>query len=149
MIQRIDIFTDGACTGNPGQGGWSVVIRLKDRMYELSGTHENTTNNRMELLAVINGLAEVCSEASQVYVHTDSMYVKKGIEQWIKKWKVNGWKTSTKNPVRNQDLWIRLDALVQKYDVKFFWVRGHSGHVENEYADRLARKHKRLRDQDL
>lgn len=139
VVQKIDLFTDGACSGNPGQGGWGVVVRFAGQVYELSGTEEYTTNNRMELLAVIRGLEAVCSKGLPVYVHTDSTYVKNGIEQWVKRWKKNGWRTADKKIVKNQDLWVRLDELVQKYPVQFHWVRGHSGHQENEHADRLAR----------
>jgi ribonuclease HI len=134
----IDIFTDGACSGNPGPGGWAAILRSGAHEREISGGERATTNNRMELLAVINGLNAV-KAPSEVTVHTDSRYVMDGATQWIKKWKSNGWKTSDKKPVKNDDLWRALDEAVSRHKMKWRWVRGHDGHAENERADALAR----------
>jgi ribonuclease HI len=134
----IDIFTDGACSGNPGPGGWAAILRSGAHEREISGGEPATTNNRMELLAVINGLNAV-KAPSDVTVHTDSRYVMDGATQWIKKWKANGWKTSDKKPVKNDDLWRALDEAVSRHKMKWRWVRGHDGHAENERADALAR----------
>ena len=137
-------YTDGACSGNPGPGGWGVLLRavegetiLKER--ELNGGEGDTTNNRMELLAAINAL-ETLERPSQVTVVTDSAYVKNGVTGWIFGWKRNGWKTSAKKPVKNVELWQRLDAAQAQHDVKWEWVKGHAGHPENEKADELARE---------
>ncbi|MFD1511338.1 ribonuclease HI [Lacimonas salitolerans] len=142
MTQLI-AFTDGACSGNPGPGGWGVLLRamrdettLKER--ELSGGEAETTNNRMELLAAIHAL-ETLSKPSQITIVTDSAYVKNGVTGWIHGWKRNGWKTSAKKPVKNVDLWQRLDAAQDRHDVTWKWVKGHAGHPENERADELAR----------
>jgi len=132
------MFTDGACSGNPGPGGWGVVLQYKGYIKELNGAEENTTNNRMELQAVIAGL-QALKYKSQVQVTTDSKYVKVGITKWIKNWKKNYWKTSKKAPVMNVDLWQMLDKLCALHEVEFCWVKGHSGHPENERADELAR----------
>jgi len=137
-MMRVDLFTDGACSGNPGPGGWGAILRAGGREKEISGGEQATTNNRMELLAVINGLNALKS-ASEVTVHTDSRYVMDGATQWLKRWKSNGWKTSDKKPVRNDDLWRALDAAVSAHKVQWRWIRGHSDHVENERADALAR----------
>lgn len=134
----IDIFTDGACSGNPGPGGWAAILRSGGHEREISGGEPATTNNRMELLAVINGLNAI-KAPSEVTVHTDSRYVMDGATQWIKKWKSNGWKTSDKKPVKNDDLWRALDEAVSRHKMKWRWVRGHDGHAENERADALAR----------
>ena len=137
-MTQIDIFTDGACSGNPGPGGWGVILRSGKHEKELSGGEIATTNNRMELTAVIRGL-EALKQRSSVTIHTDSRYVMDGLTQWLPKWKKNGWKTADKKPVKNDDLWRELDALCAKHDLKWRWVRGHSGHPENERADQLAR----------
>ena len=136
-------FTDGACSGNPGPGGWGVLLQarngdtvLKER--ELSGGEALTTNNRMELLAAISAL-EALERASSITVVTDSAYVKNGVTTWLQAWKKNGWKTSAKKPVKNEDLWHRLDAAQERHDVTWEWVKGHAGHPENERADELAR----------
>jgi iron complex transport system ATP-binding protein len=134
----IDIYTDGACSGNPGPGGWGVLLRIDDAETELCGGEPGTTNNRMELLAVIEALQSL-TQPTQARVYTDSQYVQKGISEWIHSWKQRGWKTAGKDPVKNEDLWRRLDALVAKHTVEWHWVRGHSGHPENERADALAR----------
>ena len=132
-----EVFTDGACRGNPGPGGWGALIRIDGQERSLSGAASDTTNNRMELMAAIEGLAYF-SEPSTICLTTDSQYVRQGITQWIRGWNRNGWRTSNKQPVKNQDLWQRLDALAEKHDVSWFWVKGHSGHLENERADQLA-----------
>ncbi|SES04554.1 ribonuclease HI [Tranquillimonas rosea] len=136
-------FTDGACSGNPGPGGWGVLLQAKDgdtvvKERELSGGEAATTNNRMELLAAINAL-ESLQRASRVTVVTDSAYVKNGVTGWIHGWKRNGWKTSQKKPVKNEELWRRLDSAQQRHDVTWEWIKGHAGHPENERADALAR----------
>ncbi|MCW8889256.1 MAG: ribonuclease HI, partial [Sedimenticola sp.] len=133
MTERVEVFTDGACKGNPGPGGWGALLRYKGNERQLYGGEPNTTNNRMELLAVISAL-EVLTRTSQVQVTTDSKYVQQGITEWIKNWKRNGWKTAAKKPVKNSDLWQRLDQLVSQHDVSWAWVKGHSGHPENELA---------------
>ena len=135
---RIDIFTDGACSGNPGPGGWGAILRSGGHEKELSGGDAATTNNRMELTAVIRGL-EALKKASSVKVHTDSRYVMDGATKWLKRWKANSWKTADKKPVKNGDLWLALDALLAHHQVSWTWVRGHTGHPENERADALAR----------
>ena len=133
----VDVFVDGACLGNPGPGGWGVILRWQGKERELSGGEPATTNNRMELTAAIRAL-EAITRKSPVRVYTDSQYVKNGITQWIHAWKKNGWRTSGKDPVKNADLWRRLDELGAQHDVAWHWVRGHSGHAENERADVLA-----------
>jgi ribonuclease HI len=134
----VHLFTDGACSGNPGPGGWGVILRWRDQEKELSGAEPVTTNNRMELFAAIAGL-EALKRPARVRIHTDSMYLKDGITKWIHSWKAKGWKTADKKPVKNVDLWQRLEAAIEHHDVSWHWVRGHSGHVENEHADELAR----------
>lgn len=134
----IEIYTDGACSGNPGPGGWGVLLRVGDKETELCGGEPATTNNRMELLAVIEALQSLMQPA-QARVYTDSQYVQKGISEWIHSWKRRGWKTAGKEPVKNEDLWRRLDALAAKHTIEWHWVRGHNGHPENERADALAR----------
>ncbi|OYQ33798.1 ribonuclease HI [Niveispirillum lacus] len=134
----VDAFTDGACSGNPGPGGWGVLLRWNGTEKELKGGEPDTTNNRMELLAAISAL-EALKRPVPVRLHTDSQYVKNGITTWIHGWKKNGWKTASKDPVKNEDLWRRLDDLVARNQVEFHWVKGHAGHVENERADQLAR----------
>ena len=136
-MTQVEIFTDGACRGNPGPGGWGALIRIDGDECCLSGATPDTTNNRMELMAAIEGLAYF-SQPSTISLTTDSQYVRQGITQWITGWKRNGWRTSNKQPVKNQDLWQQLDALAEKHAVSWFWVKGHSGHVENERADQLA-----------
>ena len=133
----IELFTDGACRGNPGPGGWGVLLREEGHEWTLSGSEMNTTNNRMELAAAINGLAYF-TKAREIALTTDSQYVRQGITQWIHGWRRNGWRTSAKQPVKNQDLWQALDALAVKHSVSWHWVKGHSGHPENEQADALA-----------
>jgi len=135
--RKIELFTDGACKGNPGVGGWGVLINNSNNFIELKGTQRQTTNNRMELIAVIEGLKSI-KENENIEITTDSMYVKNGINQWINNWKRNGWKTAAKKPVKNKDLWQQLDELVQNYSIKWIWVKGHSGHPGNERADQLA-----------
>ena len=137
--ELVEIFTDGACRGNPGPGGWGAILRLNGREKELCGGEPATTNNRMELTAVIRAL-EALTRPSRVSVYTDSQYVQKGISEWIHSWKRRGWKTADKNPVKNEDLWRRLDELAAAHEVEWHWVRGHSGHPENERADELANK---------
>jgi len=133
----VDLYSDGACKGNPGAGGWGVLLRFGDREKELCGGEPDTTNNRMELTAVIEGLRSL-TRTCQVRVHTDSQYVQKGIQEWLKNWKRKGWKTSTGQPVKNRDLWEALDSMAAKHRVEWHWVRGHAGHPENERADALA-----------
>jgi ribonuclease HI len=135
----IELFTDGACKGNPGPGGWGVLLRYGEVEKELCGGEANTTNNRMEMLAVISGL-EALKRASTVRITTDSQYVLKGITEWMVGWKARGWKTAAKQPVKNVDLWQRLDAALATHSVEWKWVKGHAGHEENERADQLANK---------
>ncbi len=139
MSERVAMFTDGACKGNPGRGGWGVVLRFGDHEKELFGGEAATTNNRMELMAVIQGL-QALKRRCVVDITTDSQYVKNGITQWIHNWKRNGWRTAAKKPVKNDDLWRELDAAVRRHDVDWHWVKGHSGHPENERADELANR---------
>lgn len=134
---RVEIFTDGACRGNPGPGGWGVILRRGNVEKTLNGAEEHTTNNRMELTAAIKGLAAL-KRRCEVDLTTDSKYVRDGVTQWLPKWKQNGWKSSTKKPVKNIDLWEQLDALLSQHDIKWHWIKGHSGHRENEWADQLA-----------
>lgn len=139
MIDKIiEIFTDGACSGNPGPGGWGAIIRTAETETEISGGETETTNNRMEMLAAINALERLSSSAT-IHLYTDSQYLKQGIETWLEGWKRKNWKTASGKPVKNQELWQRLDSLNQKHDIKFIWVKGHAGHEENERADILAR----------
>jgi ribonuclease HI len=135
----VEIYSDGACRGNPGPGGWGVLLRYNGREKELWGGEAATTNNRMELMAAIRAL-EALKRPSRVKLHTDSLYVMKGISAWIKDWKRRGWRTADKKPVKNEDLWRRLDELAAKHDVEWHWVRGHAGHPENERADELANR---------
>jgi ribonuclease HI len=134
----VHLFTDGACSGNPGPGGWGAILRWRGQEKELSGGEPETTNNRMELFAAIAGL-EALKRPARVRIHTDSMYLKDGITKWIHAWKKKGWKTADKKPVKNVDLWQRLEAAIERHDVSWHWVRGHSGHAENERADEIAR----------
>jgi ribonuclease HI len=134
----VDIYTDGACSGNPGPGGWGAILRWNGSEKELSGGERETTNNRMELTAAIVAL-ESLTRPVPVHLHTDSQYVKDGITKWIAGWKRNGWRTAARKPVKNEDLWRRLDAAQAQHKVSWHWVRGHDGHPENERADELAR----------
>jgi ribonuclease HI len=133
----VEIYADGACKGNPGPGGWGVILRFGDHERELHGGEPQTTNNRMELTAVIEGLLAL-KRRSTVRVYTDSQYVQKGISEWIHGWKRRGWRTAAKEPVKNRELWQRLDELAQGHSVEWHWVKGHAGHPENERADALA-----------
>lgn len=133
------IYTDGACSGNPGKGGWGAILFYNGHEKELFGGELDTTNNKMELMAVIKAL-EAIKKPIGIDIYTDSQYVKNGINSWIHNWKKNGWKTANKKPVKNQELWMELDELVRKYDIDWHWVKGHSGDVNNERADALARK---------
>ena len=139
MQEEVDIYTDGACSGNPGPGGWGAILRSGAHEKEIWGGEPATTNNRMELLAVIRAL-NTLKRSVNVRVHTDSQYVQNGISEWIHGWKARGWKTAAKEPVKNADLWRALDEARDRHQVKWLWVRGHSGHVENERADELARR---------
>lgn len=139
MTEVVEIFTDGACRGNPGPGGWGALLRYKSTEKELYGGEGDTTNNRMELTAAIMAL-ESLRRSCHVAVTTDSQYVRNGITQWMKNWKRRNWLTSDRKPVKNQDLWQRLDAAVSRHRVEWHWVRGHDGHPENERADALANK---------
>jgi ribonuclease HI len=135
---NVEIFTDGACRFNPGPGGWAAILRSGAHEKEISGGERSTTNNRLELMAAIQALRALKS-ASAVTLHTDSRYVMDGLQSWLPKWKKNGWKTADKKPVKNGDLWQALDSEAQRHDIQWRWVRGHSGHVENERVDALAR----------
>lgn len=135
----VEIYTDGACRGNPGPGGWGVLLRFNDKEKELWGGEAGTTNNRMELMAAIRAL-EALKRPSRVKLYTDSLYVMKGITTWIHDWKRRGWRTAEKKPVKNEDLWRELDALAAKHEIEWHWVKGHNGHPENERADQLANK---------
>lgn len=137
MSCTVYLYTDGACKGNPGPGGWGYLLKCGEKSIHDSGSEKDTTNNRMELMAVINGLSKL-NRFCNVIISTDSQYVKNGMEEWIHNWKKNGWKGSNKKPVKNVDLWQRLDTLVQKFNVSWEWIKGHSGHTENELVDTLA-----------
>jgi len=137
-MKTVEIFTDGACSGNPGPGGWGAILRFNGKTKELSGGEAETTNNRMELMAAISAL-NALKEPCGVLLHTDSKYVMDGISSWIHGWKRNGWKTSDKKPVKNGELWQALDKANSRHNVKWHWVKGHAGHAENERADELAR----------
>lgn len=139
MSKVIQIYTDGACSGNPGPGGWGVLMRWNGHEKELFGGEVETTNNRMEMMAVIKALGAL-KRSSKVELYTDSKYVMQGITEWIDGWKAKGWKTASKKPVKNVDLWQEIDAAVAKHDISFHWVKGHAGHPENERADELARR---------
>ena len=138
-MKKIEIYTDGACKGNPGPGGWGAVLRCGDHEKQIYGGEANTTNNRMELIAAIEALC-LLKQRSHVILTTDSKYVMQGVTQWIFNWKKNNWKTAAKKPVKNQDLWQRLDDLMNEHQVEWQWVKGHAGHPENELADALANK---------
>ena len=135
----VEIFTDGACKGNPGPGGWGVLLRYGETEKELWGGEADTTNNRMELMAAIQAL-ESLKRSCSVALTTDSVYVKSGITEWLPNWKKRGWKTAARKPVKNADLWRRLDEAVQRHRISWHWVKGHSGHEENERADQLANR---------
>jgi len=143
-MESVEIFTDGACSGNPGPGGWGAILRCAGQERELFGFAADTTNNRMELLAVIEAL-RLLKRPMAVAVHTDSQYVQKGITEWIHGWKGRGWKTAAKEPVKNEDLWRQLEDLAARHRVDWHWVKGHAGHAENERADALARRGIELR----
>jgi ribonuclease HI len=136
-LKQIEAYTDGACRGNPGPGGWGAILRYGDHEKELKGGEAETTNNRMELTAAIRAL-EALRRPCEVDLYTDSQYLRLGITQWMQGWKKNGWKTSGKKPVKNQDLWQALEAAAARHEVRWHWVKGHSGHPENERADALA-----------
>ncbi len=139
MLLRVEIYTDGACSGNPGIGGWAALLRHKDKEKEICGGARQTTNNRMELKAVIEALKALKTRCN-VTLYTDSKYVMTGITEWMKKWKENGFKTANKKlDVKNVDLWMELDNLVQCHEIRFVWLKGHAGHTENERVDKLAR----------
>ena len=135
----VDIFTDGACSGNPGPGGWGAILRFDAIEKELSGGEPLTTNNRMEMMAAISAL-EALKRPCRVRLHTDSIYLRDGITRWINKWRSNGWLTSDRKPVKNADLWMRLEKALAPHRIEWAWVRGHAGHPENERADELARQ---------
>lgn len=137
MLEQVDIYTDGACRGNPGPGGWAAILRYRDKETLIHGAEAETTNNRMELQAAISVLQKLKHPCSICFT-TDSRYLMDGIRQWLPNWKKNGWKTSAKKPVKNDDLWRQLDKLVEGHSIKWNWVKGHSGHIENERVDRLA-----------
>ena len=139
MTEIVDIYTDGACSGNPGPGGWGALLRVNGSEKELSGYAPATTNNRMELMAVIEALRSLKRPVA-ARVHTDSQYVQKGISEWIHGWKRRGWKTADRQPVKNVDLWQALDAATVGHKIEWLWVRGHAGHTENERVDALARQ---------
>jgi len=138
MNKKVEIYTDGACSGNPGPGGWGVLIQLDNKNIELSGGDNETTNNRMELMAAIKAL-EKMNKDYKINLYTDSNYVKDGITKWISNWKKNSWKTANKKDVKNKDLWIRLYAAIEGKDITWIWVKGHAGNAGNEQADYLAR----------
>ncbi|QHE93269.1 ribonuclease HI [Pandoraea fibrosis] len=138
-LPQVEIYTDGACKGNPGPGGWGALLVAGKHRKEMFGGEANTTNNRMELLAVIRAL-EALNKPCHVVLHTDSQYVQKGISEWIHGWKARGWKTAAKEPVKNADLWQTLDAVSQKHEIDWRWVKGHAGHEGNEAADQLANR---------
>ncbi|OJW54026.1 MAG: ribonuclease HI [Alphaproteobacteria bacterium 41-28] len=139
MTERVEIYTDGACSGNPGPGGWGVILRYQGIEKELSGFEPATTNNRMELRAAIEGI-KALKRSAKVDLYSDSQYLRDGITKWLIKWKQNNWRLSNKKPVKNQDLWEELEAQIQTHTVNWHWVKGHAGHPENERADTLARE---------
>ncbi|CDO60441.1 Ribonuclease HI [Candidatus Phaeomarinobacter ectocarpi] len=137
-MTRVDVYTDGACSGNPGPGGWGAILTSGENEREISGGEADTTNNRMELMAAIMAL-ETMKRPVEVHLHTDSTYVRDGITKWIHGWKKNGWRTAAKKPVKNADLWQRLEEAASRHTVEWHWVKGHAGHPQNERADELAR----------
>ncbi|MDH5277153.1 MAG: ribonuclease HI [Gammaproteobacteria bacterium] len=138
-MTEVELYTDGACRGNPGPGGWGVLLRARGRERELFGGELLTTNNRMEMMAAIEGLAAL-NRPCAVAIYTDSEYLRRGIGEWMPKWKASGWRTSARKPVKNEDLWRRLDAATTRHQVEWHWVKGHSGHPDNERADALANR---------
>jgi ribonuclease HI len=138
-VETVDIYTDGACSGNPGPGGWGVLLKMGSREKELWGGAKDTTNNRMEMTAAIEAL-KALKRPCKVRLHTDSQYLKNGITSWIRNWKRNGWRTSDKKPVKNVDLWQALEAEIETHDIQWVWVKGHAGHDGNERADSLANR---------
>lgn len=138
-MKKVQVITDGSCLGNPGRGGWACILRYGGHVKEMSGSEPHTTNNRMELTAAIQGLAAL-REACEVELVTDSQYVKNGVEKWMANWKKNGWKTSEKKPVLNQDLWVALDAELARHTTKWKWTKGHADHSDNNRCDELARE---------
>lgn len=138
-MKAVEIFTDGACSGNPGPGGWGALLRFGAHEKPLSGGEALTTNNRMELMGAISAL-EALKEPCAVDLHTDSEYLRNGVTKWMHGWKRNGWRTADKKPVKNQDLWERLDEALKRHEIRWHWVKGHAGHPENERADELARE---------
>jgi ribonuclease HI len=134
----IKIYTDGACSGNPGPGGWGAVLCWNDHEKEISGGEGDTTNNRMEMMAVIKALEALKHDKTPVTIYTDSKYVLQGATEWLEGWKAKGWKSAAKKPVKNQDLWMQIDSLIHQYSVTFIWVKGHNGHEMNERVDKLA-----------
>jgi ribonuclease HI len=138
-LDKVEIYTDGACRGNPGPGGWGAILRYGEREKELYGAERTTTNNRMELMAAIAAL-ETLKRPCDVVLTTDSQYVRKGITEWLPQWKMRGWRTADKKPVKNQDLWERLERAAQTHQMQWNWIKGHSGHPENERADGLANR---------
>lgn len=143
-MKRVEIFTDGACKGNPGPGGWGALLRYGERERELCGGEAHTTNNRMELMAAISAL-EALNEPCEVDLTTDSEYVRRGISEWLPAWKARNWKTADRKPVKNADLWQRLEQAASGHTVRWHWVKGHAGHIENERADALANRGIELR----
>ena len=139
MTEKVILYTDGACRGNPGPGGWGAVLNYRNARKLLHGSEANTTNNRMELMAAIRGL-KTLKRSCEVELYTDSQYVRKGITEWMHRWKQNGWKTAAKKPVKNEDLWRQLDEEVARHSVNWHWVKGHAGNPGNELADELANK---------
>jgi len=137
VLEQVDIYTDGACRGNPGPGGWAALLKYRDKETMINGAVAETTNNRMELQAAVSALQKL-KRPCAVNITTDSRYLMDGIQQWLPNWKQNGWKTSAKKPVKNEDLWQQLDKLVEPHVITWNWVKGHSGHVENERVDRFA-----------
>lgn len=138
-MKNVEIFTDGACKGNPGPGGWGALLRYGEREKELYGGEPETTNNRMEMMAAIEAL-KALTQPCRVALTTDSQYLRRGITEWLKNWKRNGWKTAARQPVKNADLWQALDEQVGRHEIEWRWVKGHSGHAENERADQLANR---------
>ena len=139
MSEKVAIWTDGACSGNPGPGGWGAILRYGDKTKELSGGEPLTTNNRMELSGAIGAL-EALTRPCAIELHTDSQYLRNGVLTWMKNWKRNGWRTADKKPVKNEDLWRRLDEAKERHEIDWRWIKGHAGHEMNERADELARK---------
>ncbi len=135
---KVEIFTDGACSGNPGPGGWGAVLRYGDHEKEMNGGEVETTNNRMEMMAVIEALSAL-KKPCHVDLYTDCVYVKDGVTKWLEGWKDKNWRTASKKPVKNQDLWERIDSAIQRHNIEWHWIKGHAGHPENERADELAR----------